>query len=201
MKELDLEVAGEFILMAATLIRIKVQMLLPRESEVSEEPEADPRAELVRRLLEYKRFKEAAESLGDMELRQRRHFPRTFFDWEKKVSETEDIPDDMFLRDVTLYDLLEAFKFVVDRMPKADAHEVGAAGVTIEEQIYFVLGRLEEKERFAFTDLMREMKERLVVIMTFLALLELIRTHRIRIQQAGPFGEIWISKTQGGDSI
>ena len=197
MKDLDLEVAGEFILMAATLIRIKVQMLLPRETEESEESEEDPRAELVRRLLEYKRFKEVAESLENMEIRQRRFFPRTYFDWEKRSSQKADPSEDTFLKDVSLFDLLEAFKVVVESMPRIDTHEVAATKATIEEQIHYVLGRLEEKERFAFADMMKEIKERLVVIMTFLALLELIRTRRIRIQQATPFGDIWISKTTG----
>ena len=76
--------AGEFILMAATLIRIKVRMLLPRDPDVEEEDDEDPRTELVRQILEYKRFKEVAESLNDYEDRQRRKFPRIYFDWEKK---------------------------------------------------------------------------------------------------------------------
>ena len=191
MKELDLEVAGEFILMAATLIQIKVRMLLPRSEEEGEEEE-DPRAELVRRLLEYKRFKEVAESLTEIETQQRRLFPRTFFGWIKKYQGKDKASNAEFLKDVTLFDLLSAFKTVLDNMPKVTAHEVSSIGVTIEDQIKFILDEIKEKERIGFREMMVQMKERVIIIVTFMAILELIRTHQIRIQQASIFGEIWI---------
>ena len=134
MRELDLEVAGEFILMAATLIRIKVKMLLPRNVEEEEGEEEDPRAELVRQILEYKRFKEVAESLTDLETQQRRLFPRSYFEWEKKYEKKE-----IILQDVTMFDLLTAFKYVLDHIPKTTVHEVGPTGPTIEEQIQLLL--------------------------------------------------------------
>ena len=191
MKELDLEVAGEFILMAATLIQIKVRMLLPRSEEEGEEEE-DPRAELVQRLLEYKRFKEVAESLIEIETHQRRLFPRSFFGWVKKYQGKEKISNTEFLKDVALFDLLSAFKTVMDNMPKVTAHEVHTIGVTIEDQITFILDWIKEKERIGFREIMDQMKERVIIIVTFMAILELIRTHQIRIQQASIFGEIWI---------
>lgn len=191
MKELDLEVAGEFILMAATLIQIKVRMLLPRSEEEGEEEE-DPRAELVQRLLEYKRFKEVAESLIEIETHQRRLFPRSFFGWVKKYQGKEKISNTEFLKDVALFDLLSAFKTVMDNMPKITAHEVRTIGVTIEDQITFILDWIKEKERIGFREIMDQMKERVIIIVTFMAILELIRTHQIRIQQASIFGEIWI---------
>jgi len=195
MRELDLEVAGEFILMAATLIRIKVRMLLPRDLEEEEEPEEDPRAELVRQILEYKRFKEVAESLTEMETRQRRLYPRSYFDWEKKTGEEDVTSEEEILKDVTLFDLLTAFKTVLYNMPKLTPHEVGTIGVSVEDQIEFLMSRLQEKQRIGFGDLMDQLKERVIVVVTFMALLELIRTHRIRVQQASVYGEIWISRT------
>ena len=190
-----MEVAGEFILMAATLIRIKVRMLLPRDLEEEEEPEEDPRAELVRQILEYKRFKEVAESLTEMETRQRRLYPRSYFDWEKKTGEEDVTSEEEILKDVTLFDLLTAFKTVLYNMPKLTPHEVGTIGVSVEDQIEFLMNRLQEKQRIGFGDLMDQLKERVIVVVTFMALLELIRTHRIRVQQASVYGEIWISRT------
>ncbi len=189
MQELNLEVAGEFILMAATLIRIKVRMLLPQSVD-EDEIEEDPRAELVRQLLEYKRYKEVTESLAEMEDHQRRLYTRSFFDYAKTKEEKKEV----ILTDVTLFDLMTAFKTVLENIPVEAVHDVGTVGVTIEEQIEYVIQKVAEKERFSFQDLFRQLKERIRIIVTFMALLELIRTHRIVVQQAGVFGEIWISK-------
>ncbi|MBN1781702.1 segregation/condensation protein A [bacterium] len=190
MKELDLEVAGEFILMAATLIQIKVKMLLPRDPDAPEEDEgADPRAELVRQLLEYKRYKEVAESLTDIEDRQRRLFPRKYFNWQKKYRKEE---TEVVLKEVSLFDLLTAFKNVIDNMPQDVFHEVAEIGVTIEDQMEYLENRLRESQQLSFTDLMHTLKHRLTVVVTFMAILEMIRTRRILIQQTETFGEIWI---------
>ncbi len=191
MKELDLEVAGEFILMAATLIQIKVRMLLPKAPEEVEELEDDPRADLVRRLIEYKRYKEVADSLCDMETRQQRFFPRSDFGWGRELS-AEGAAEEEVLQDASLFDLLTAFKYVLDHMPKIDSHTVGSIGVTIEDQISFMKNRVAEKKRVLFRELMGELRERVTIIVTFMAILELIRTHQIRVQQAELFGEIWI---------
>jgi segregation and condensation protein A len=191
MRELDLEVAGEFILMAATLIQIKVRMLLPVHEE-EEEVEGDPRADLVRRLLEYKRFKEVAENLIDIEERQRRLFPRNNFNWEKTHIKGDDQEEDV-LPEVTLFDLLTAFKTVLDNIPKVTPHQVDMPNITIDDQIEFLLHTIQEKKRIAFSALFKDLKDRIVIIVTFMAILELIRTHQIRVQQAVLFGEIWIS--------
>lgn len=191
MRELDLEVAGEFILMAATLIQIKVRMLLPRSAD-EEEIEEDPRAELVRQILEYKRFKEVAETLNELESRQRRLYPRTNYEWTRTYLKEEKISTERFMHDVNLFDLLTAFKYVLDHMPAETHHEITTIGVTVEEQIDFILTSLKERERLAFSDIMADIKERIAVIVTFMAILELIRTHQIRIQQASVFSEIWI---------
>jgi segregation and condensation protein A len=192
MQELDLEIAGEFILMAATLIRIKAQMLLPKETVEEDAEEEDPRAELVRQLLEYKRFKEVAESFVEIEEKQRRIFPRVYFKWAKQYEAEES--DEEFLKDVSIFDLLTAFKFVLDNMPKESQHQVGAIGVTIEDQIANLLKLLEDNERLVFSELMKKYQERVTVVVTFSAMLELIRMHRIVIQQASLFGEIYICR-------
>ena len=191
MRELDLELAGEFILMAATLIQIKVRMLLPQPEDDMEEEAEDPRAELVRQLLEYKRFKEVAEELEVMELRRRDLFPRMYFDWEQKYKKTE-----VILKEISLFDLLSAFKQVLDNMPVETAHEVGAVGVTVEDQIVFLEEELQAKGRVSFSDVMSRLKERVAVIVTFMAILELIRLRRIRVQQASTYSEIYIAKPE-----
>ena len=193
MKELDLEIAGEFILMAATLIRIKVQMLLPKPALEEDLEEEDPRAELVRQLIEYKRFKEVAESIAEREANQRRLFPRTYFEWTKTFGK-EEITGEEFLKDITMFDLMTAFKSILDNMPQITTHEVSTIGVTIDDQIEFLMEQISNKERIGFTEIMSRLKERTVVIVTFMAILELIRTHRIRVQQASVFSEIWISR-------
>lgn len=193
MQELDLDVAGEFILMAATLIQIKVRMLLPREEEESEDIEEDPRAALVRQLIEYKRFKEVADSMIDMEDRQRRLYPRKSFNWTKKYIETEEVSNEELLKNISMFDLLVAFKTVLDKVPKITTHEVRSIKVTVDEQIIFLKKQLEENERITFSDLMNRIKERIVIIVTFIAILELIKTRQITVRQAGVFGELWIS--------
>jgi len=194
MQELDLEVAGEFILMAATLIQIKVRMLLPKhELEGEEAEEEDPRAELVRQIIEYKRYKEIAEIYQDMEARQVRFFERSNLEWEKKHFHEED--EEALVMNVTLFDLLTAFKHALEQMPKVTDHAVAAPGPSIEDRIDYLLHVLDEKEGILFHDLMAEIHERVTVIVTFLAMLELIRTHRIIVKQNTLFGEIWILKS------
>jgi segregation and condensation protein A len=188
MKKLDLEVAGEFILMAATLIQIKVKMLLPRNPLEEDQEAEDPRTELVRQLLEYKRYKEVAESLSDLEERQSRHFPRAYFEWQKPYREKE-----IILKDMSMFDLLAAFKSVLDHIPEKTYHEVHDIGVTLEEQIDFVVRSLEGRDHIVFGEVMTQLRDRITVIVTFMAILELIRTRRILVRQSDVFGEIWIS--------
>jgi segregation and condensation protein A len=193
MRELDLEVAGEYILMAATLIQIKIKMLLPKDPDAMEEEEGDPRADLVRQLLEYKRFKTVAESLSDMESRQIRLYPRGYFD-DKRFRKAAEADQEFVLKDVSLFDLLTSFKKVLDSRPKESFHRVKELGVTIEEQIEYVMTHLAEKERVTFFDLVDPLPSRVAVIMTFMAILELIRTRRLAVIQATIFDEIWITR-------
>ncbi len=194
MKELDLEIAGEFILMAATLIQIKVRMLLPKEEDTIIEDQEDPRAELIRKLLEYKRFKEVAESMITIEDRQRRLYPHSNFDWTKNYIQVQEVSNEELLKNVSLFDLFKAFKTVLDNAPKVTSHEIQRINITVGEQIEFLNNQLKTKERLAFSDIMENIKERTVIIVTFIAILELIKSRLIVVQQAESFGELWIMK-------
>lgn len=194
MKDLDLEIAGEFILMSATLIQIKVRMLLPRPETEGDEELEDPRAELVRQLLEYKRFKEVAESISDLEERARRRYPRLDFGWTRPYRVTEEISNDELLKDVSMFDLLRAFKFVLENMPKITTHQVGEMGVTLEQQVDYLLQAVEEKERISFFDVISKLNYRVEVVVTFMAILELVKARKLRFQQAESFGDIYLIK-------
>jgi segregation and condensation protein A len=189
MKMLDLEIAGEFIEMVAILMNLKARLLLPRPVGVSEEDYEDPRAELVERLIEYKRFKEAAEDLYQHEDKQRKLYPRLYF--PRIESETDEDPD-AYLKDVSLFDLLLAFKRALDNMPKVTYHEVKRIDVTVEEQTAFIVERLKTRPLILFSELMSELRDKIVIVVTFLALLEMIRTGRVIVRQSDLFDDIRI---------
>lgn len=185
-QELNLEQAGDFLLMAATLMKIKSQMLLPRQE--GEEEEGDPREELVRRLLEYQQYKEAAGWLGEQEAAHRDVFYRGAFQdplWDDRGAESDG------LRQVTLFDLLAAFKRALENAPKVTYHRIEEGEVTVEERIAFVLETLEGRKQALFLDLVAG-TPRPVLVATFLAILELLKQGRILIRQMQPYGEIWL---------
>ncbi|HTR81864.1 MAG TPA: segregation/condensation protein A [Bacteroidota bacterium] len=191
LQELDLDIAGEFIVTAAELMQIKVQMLLPRQPGEGEE-ELDPRAELVRRLLDYKRYKEMAERLQSMSEEQSKIFYRNNFSNDPKT--LEDPGDADLLRDVSLFDLIAAFKYVVDRMPRKHVHEVNKLNITIEDQIAFILSFFKERTEATFLQMVESMAEKIRVVVTFIALLELIKQREIGVRQVDPYGEMMIVK-------
>ena len=190
LQELDLDIAGEFIVTAAELMQIKVQMLLPREG-VGEE-EIDPRAELVRRLLDYKRYKEMAEQMQRMSSEQSKVYYRKNFTNDPKI--VEDPSEENLLRDVSLFDLIAAFKYVVDRMPRKHVHEINKLNVTIDEQIDYILGYFKEKSEATFLQMVSAMAEKIRIVVTFIALLELIKQKQIGVRQVDPYGEMVIVK-------
>jgi len=187
MKVLNLEVAGEFIVMAATLIRIKARMLLPRT--VDEEEEEDPREELVQALLEYRKYKEAAQILKGKEEEQSHWFPRTDPD-------LSGLPKEEILVEASLYDLMSAFKRILDSQPKETFHTINYPRVTIEERIEYVLSCLAQKDGVVFTELFSDSPIKLVMVVTFMAILELIRLQKIYIRQTKHFSEIWVFKNE-----
>ena len=189
----DLEQAGEFILMAATLMRIKSQMLLPRQIELAE-GEEDPRQELVRRLLEYQQFKEIAEWLADQGIEQRDIFPSS------ASSAADDLGAES-VHPVSLFDLLSAYKDVLEHVSDTVVHRIVEEEISIEKCILLVMAELDRHERLRFFGLV-EGKGKIALVATFIGVLELLKSQRIRVQQAKPFDEIWIERQpQGTDGV
>ncbi len=191
MKMFDLEVAGEFIEMLAILMHLKARMMLPKPVGISDEEYEDPRTELVEKLIEYKRFKDAAEEMGAKEEKQRLIYTRKYFD---DMREAEQISDDEYIGDVSLFDLLIAFKRALDNMPRVTYHEVKRIEVTVEEQSEFILGKLQKKNMVLFSELMKAFREKIVIIVTFIAILELAKRRRISLYQSETFDDIRIKK-------
>jgi len=190
MESLDLEVAGEFLVVAAELMQIKVKLLLP--PELGEEEEVDPRANLVKRLVEYKRFKEVAATMSMQEDEARKVFYRSYYEADPRtITEAE---EDSSLRDVSLFDLIASFRFAVERMPKKFVHEVVRLNVTIEEQIEYILDYFSRRSEATFLELVQEMQEKIRIVVTFIALLELIRAKRILVRQSETFGDVSIMR-------
>jgi segregation and condensation protein A len=178
MAALDLEVAGEFIVMAAMLMQIKVRMLLPRDE--TREEEEDPRAELVRRLVEYKRFKEMSVEMSRKEDAQRKLYFRKFFLADTKVQDTE-VEDDL-LKDVTLFNLISAYKTALDHMPRKIVHEVNLMNVTVDEQMSFVLDYLRVHGTATVLGLVAHMTEKLRIVVTIIAVLELTKNRIVKLR-------------------
>jgi len=192
MKELNLDIAGDFLVMASTLIQIKSRMLLPLQAdeETGEEEVEDPRAELVRRLLEYRKYKEVALVLGQRDLLGRDVFKRDFSAPELAEIEPEQEP-----LVVEIFDLIEAFRKVLAAVPIETFHEVGAEGLNIADRINELLLLLKGTDAAGFEELFIGDYTREQVIVTFLAILELCRLKMVRISQALSFGTILIIPT------
>jgi segregation and condensation protein A len=188
MKVLNLDIAGEYLLMAATLLHIKSKMLLPKSSEgEEEEEEEDPRAELVRRLLEYQKYKNAALEMEKRPLLDRDVFVRL------ASPEPEEGPEEERI-DANLFELLEAFRQVLKRVKLETVHEVILEHLSVEARIQEILVLLGKENRsIAFHRLFPEQASRRVVVVTLLAILELVKMKRIRIFQLAAFETIRIS--------
>jgi len=187
MKVLNLDVAGEYLLMASTLLHIKSKMLLPKSSEREEEEEEDPRAELIRRLLEYQKYKQAGGELEKRPMLDRDVFIRLM------PAEPEEVPEEERI-EVNLLELLEAFRQVLERVKTETVHEVILEHLSVEDKIQEILTLLERENRsLTFHRLFPEQASRRVVIITLLAILELVKMKRIRIFQLAPFETIRVS--------
>jgi segregation and condensation protein A len=191
MQTFNLDVAGEFLVMAATLIHIKSRMLLPMADDEDDEEEegTDPREELVRRLLEYQRFKDVADQLERRELLTRDVFVRS-------VAPAEEIPAPGF-REVSVFELLTALKRVLDRLPKDVVHEVMLEKITMREKMTLLLDHLRTQGKILFDSLFAEVTTRMEVVVTFLAMLELVKVRAIRIFQEEATGPIQIEAAAG----
>lgn len=190
MATLDLEVAGDFIVVAAELMQIKVRMLLPRDE--SAEDEEDPRAELVRRLIEYKRYKEMSQRMAGMEEEQRRFHYRRFFAADTRLEPAEDAQDT--LKDISLFNLIAAFKSAMDQMPKKVVHEVTLMNVTVDEQTSFIIDFLRVHGPTTLLRLVAHMTEKIRIIVTVIALLELTKNKVIALTRVDGRDDIGIKQ-------
>lgn len=193
MKLLDLSIAGEFLVMAATLMQIKSKMLLPQSEVVEEEQEEeDPRAELVKRLLEYKRFKEAARELYHKAVRQKDFFARgvTLPDLDKE----KDSQEEYF--EASVFDLISAFTKVMKEVPKQLFHEIIKDEFTVEEKMHDIFHILVKQSMISFNELFKKARNKMEIITTFLALLELMRLKEIVVKQSRIFGDMRIERNK-----
>ena len=192
MQEMNLDVAGEFLVMAATLIHIKSRTLLPRPDPSQEDagPEEDPREALIRRLLEHQKYKAAAELLHDRETLRGAQFGRA--DASVARAAGDDYEPEL---EVDLFTLISAFQGVLERARRRPPMVLPPDQISIEDRIQQLLGRLSETEACGFEDLFDDGDgTRSFMIVTFLALLEMIRLKLIRVFQTGGFGPIRVYK-------
>ena len=194
---LDLEVAGDFILMASTLMHIKVRMLLPREIDEKGE-EIDPRADLIAALLEYKKYKEMGDELSFFESNQR----KVSFRGNYSLDEKEAPPEyDILLKNVTIFDLAKAFKRAIEGLKPVPVHEIRRINISIEEQVQYILDRLTAETEVHFMSLVENMREKIRIVITFVALLELTKMNRVLIKESPDFNDFVLMKGIDGQDL
>ncbi|MBL7151376.1 MAG: segregation/condensation protein A [Candidatus Omnitrophica bacterium] len=194
MELLDLNIAGEFLVMAATLMQIKSKMLLPAdEAQAEEEEQEDPRAELVKRLLEYEKFKEIAASLREREVSQKEVFKRPKADLDKDILKGE--KKEVYF-EASIFDLINAFSQALKDVPKEVFYEVIKDEFTIEEKIHDILHLLLLEPSVRLSDLFSRAKNKIEIIVIFLAILELVRMKEILARQSEAFQQIEISRNK-----
>lgn len=198
MKDLDLEVAGEFLVMASTLVQIKSKMLLPVDETSEEEQMEDPRLELVQRLLEYQAYRDAASILKEREDDSLKVFHRPPLELEEEV-EAEKEP---YLFDVNIFDLLGAFKKILDTAPP-EVRKITRETLTVKDRMTAIVEMIENIDSIRFEEVFKDNFTKSQLIVTFLALLELLRLGLVRAYQEQEFGLIWIinpaRQEQSGD--
>ena len=190
MKDMRLELAAEYLVMAATLAEIKSRMLLPRPASEEEDEDADPRAELIRRLQEYERFKQAAEDIDSLP-----HLGRDVFQAEVVVPDkhVEHNPPDVDLREILL-----ALKDVFHRADMFSSHRVQREPLSVRERMSRVLSAVNTEHFVEFTGLFDITEGRMGVVVTFMAVLELIKASLLELVQSEPYGVIHV-RARGGD--
>jgi len=187
LKSLDLEIAGDFLVMAATLMKIKSRMLLPRPETGEDDEEEDPRAALIKQLLEYQRYKEAAERLQEGPVLGRDVFARKFESPELARVENEE----SYL-EVDMYDLIEALRSVLKGLPEEKAYTIRFEPYSVRERISQLVDILKGVQSITFEELFSGTTQRIEVVTTFLAMLEMVRLQLLKIYQAQAHGNIRI---------
>ncbi|HBB18483.1 MAG TPA: segregation/condensation protein A [Syntrophus sp. (in: bacteria)] len=190
MRSLNLDLAGEYLVLAATLIHIKSRLLLPPAEDEEDGGEGqDPRADLVRQLLEYQAFKEAALSLEARPLLDRDVFSRG-----APAEDPAGVEDgDELMIEVGVFELVEAFRSIIAGLDKSDDLVIDTERMSLTDRINEIMERLSEKKQLTFSELLGERTDRKRIVYTFLAILELMKLRMIRAYQAGPFGTIRLS--------
>jgi len=189
MEELDLGVASEFIYMASTLMAIKARMMLPvPETDEDDLPEDDPRYELVQALLEYKRYKEVAGEMTLLDKKARNSYTRGFNDPDQVEQEQKGEA----LREVTMIDIMAAFKNVMKSVTEVQYHDVRRIETDVETQSDYVIFHLRKHGKSSFQQICTGLASRIYVIVTFLAILELIKERQVKLLTTGKFTEFYI---------
>jgi segregation and condensation protein A len=191
LETMNLDVAGEYLVMAATLTHIKSRMLLPPSEDDTEEPDEDPRADLVQQLVEYQRYREAAVALGERPVLARDVFRR-----DPAVPD-DDQSEGIRVRDVTVADLLEAFREVMERALRESFHEIVHEDVSVDECVELIVRRMEMDGALRFRDLFAGAPSRRRMVATFLALLELVKRQLIQARQEEDGAEILLFPKAG----
>jgi segregation and condensation protein A len=193
---LNIELAGEFIVMAANLLYIKSRMLLPKDQQMAEldAEDDDPRWELIRQLIEYKKFKEAAAKLRTREQMQEMLFPRV-----PAVPELPPADENLLVEEVGIFDLINAFQKILKRLDskKEDLREIFAENFTVGDKIEYLLRLTSSGVSMRFEECFAGAASRAEIVVTFLAMLELIRLKHLRVKQENHFSEIWIEPVAG----
>lgn len=195
LEDLNLNVASEFILMAANLMRIKAKMLIPRKEIDEDGNEIDPREELVERLLEYKRYKSVLDEIANLELERSLKFDRGGVASELKSLANKALVD-IELESLTMFKLLKAFQSVMERYENRSnivKHEIVKYDYDVEGQSAYILDRIKLSEKSTFIDIFKPLENRIHAIVTFLALLDLLNSQAIAITQGIGANNFWIS--------
>ena len=189
MKMLNIDLGGEFVYMASLLMKIKVKMLLPVSDEEDKLIE-DPRTPLVDRLLEYQRYKEVGKQLQEQHSEHSIHYPVGI----EMVYEVNNGKQDNILHNVTLFNLSTIFNELINRLPDVNPYELKQEPIHLDEQIAYLLQEIESAKRLVFSTLIPALKTRVRIVVTFMAILEMLRTNQIKVEQYEPFGEIILTE-------
>ncbi len=198
MKLLDLDVVGDFLVMAATLMQIKSKMLLPPDPTEEDQEEEDPREELVKRLMEYKKFKEAAEDLNNKSLVRQDFFARVVD--QEKVQELKDDATEVYF-EANLFDLISALASALKNVPKDVFYQVIKEEFTVEQKIHDILHIFLRETKVFLMELFSRARSKEEIIVTFMAILELIRLREVITVQKGLFGEIEVVRNKENISV
>jgi len=186
-KRTNLILAGDFIVMASTLMRVKAKMMIPRPELDEDGDIIDPRTELMNQLIDYKRFRDAADMLNDMAIDRSQNLSRQF---QQTIPESEMHDLGFYLNDLTLYDLAKIFKQAIESRPVISQFELNREPVRLEKQKELILKYFDDEGRLSFTFIIKKLKSRMEIVVTFLAVLDLVREGVCKLQQVDVFGEI-----------